>query len=126
MFKTNVRYEGQSAKDAASSKEKHDITIYMSTIHKEPNFENNQMMFSFKKKIIFNPRVLPIVTDPKTGHPMAKDTLYVTFYSHKSCYINLQVLTLREYSNQLILLKNPHMTAADLNNLGGGAKKKAA
>ena len=34
VFKLNVRFEGQSAKDAASSKEKHDITIYMSTFHK--------------------------------------------------------------------------------------------
>ena len=56
---------------------------------------------------------------------MPKDTLYVTFYSQKSCYINLHVLTLREYSHQQILLMNPHMTAADLNNLGG-SKKKAA
>lgn len=82
------------------------------------------MIFPFKKKLIYNPRILPAVLDPKTGHPMPKDTLYVTFYSEKSCYINLQVMTLREYSNQLLLLKNPHMTAADLNNLGGGAKKK--
>lgn len=103
VFKLNVRLEGQSAKDAAASKEKHEITIYMSTVHKEPNVENHQVIFPFKKKLIYNPRGLPVVTDPKTGHPMPKDTLYVTFYSQKSCYINLQVMTLREYSNQLLL-----------------------
>lgn len=41
VFKLNVRLEGQSTKDAAASKEKHQITIYMSTMHKEPNVENN-------------------------------------------------------------------------------------
>ena len=41
VFKMNVRLDGQSAKDAASSKEKHEVSIYMSTIHKEPNLENN-------------------------------------------------------------------------------------
>jgi hypothetical protein len=41
VFKLSVRLEGQSAKEAAQSKDKHEIAIYMSTIHKEPNEENN-------------------------------------------------------------------------------------
>jgi len=95
----------------------------MSTFHKEPNEENHQLSFTYKKKLIFNPRSLPTTTDPKTGQPAPKDLLYVTFFAGKSCIVNVTVLTFREYSHQQMLIMNPHMTAADLNNLGGSKKK---
>jgi|LauGreDrversion4_2_1035121.scaffolds.fasta_scaffold357984_1 hypothetical protein len=89
VFKINVRLEGQSLKEAAQAKDKHDLVMYMSGIHKEPNEDNHHLMFTYKKKIIFNPRALPTINDPKTGQPAVKDTLYVTFLAGKSYILNV-------------------------------------